>query len=102
MSSPPLHLLSHVRQKENQFAGELSGIMNPRKFKWVQAELPCLGSPAYFKKLPECNEGPLLNYPPTEENAKEILIDIAISLCSHEKNASIWKHQVGESSSSRK
>jgi hypothetical protein len=68
--------------------------MNPKKFKEVQAELPCLGSAASLKKLPECNQGRPLKSPRTEDNVKEILIDIAISLCSHEKNADIWKQQV--------
>ena len=60
----------------------------------VQEALPCLESSAYLNKFSEYNQAKPLKYPRTQDNVKESLIAIALSLCNHEKRSDIWKREV--------
>jgi hypothetical protein len=60
----------------------------------VQEVLPGLESFGYLSIMFGCKEGWRLAYPRTPEDVKKSLVDIAISLCRHEKHSGIWKRQV--------
>jgi hypothetical protein len=57
-------------------------------------EAPSLEDSAYFSILAECQTGCPMKSPPTEEDAKKLLVEIAVTLWRHEKCSAIWKTQV--------
>ena len=84
----------HVLIPPKSIPGQSSGTMRRDIPLEVQEVLPCLENLAYLSILFDCKEGRPLTYPRTPEDVKKSLVDIAISLCRHEKHSGIWRRQV--------
>jgi hypothetical protein len=68
--------------------------MNPNSLVGVQEALPRLEGFEYLTELSKFTEGYLPRRPHTQEDVKSIVVDLALSLCEHEKHSVIWKNSV--------